>query len=253
MRSWGKSSAGNSGQLLVVAALIIAILISSTTMYVYNLDSQDAEADNDRSGDYLLVFKQASRNVLISSLSNISKGGETSVLATNLLALSGVLRKMQTSLVNLSFVLPSESSYESGVQISWNSSEGFSTVYVHFGLEITGTYDVSSEYDVNVTTSLAVNCSVTTSAEGEKLIDLTCNLFNEDKPVLLKTISISYGTGENLSQADIQNGLAIWDKGDGSYDIRFVVPNQTEIVVVRALDPRDIYVQSEVDVTSPTP
>ena len=99
MRRCGKKfKANNSGQLLIVAALAIAILISSTTIYVYELSRETSRTDASSIGNSILALKQGTKSTLISSLANVSNGGEKTVLTANLNQLS------QASLVSESAI-----------------------------------------------------------------------------------------------------------------------------------------------------
>jgi len=74
----------SSGQLLIVAALSIAVLISSTTIYVYEVSRETNSVKNNSISDFVLAVKQSTRNAMISSLVNVSNGGERTVLTDNL-------------------------------------------------------------------------------------------------------------------------------------------------------------------------
>ncbi len=72
MRNKAFFMANSSGQLLIVAALAIAILIASTTIYVYELSGERQSAEDFFISNCVFAVKQGSRNAVISALANAS-------------------------------------------------------------------------------------------------------------------------------------------------------------------------------------
>jgi len=188
----------SSGQLLIVAALSIAVLISSTTIYVYEVSRETNSIKNNSISDFVLAVKQSTRNAMISSLVNASNGGERTVLTDNLNSFSQALRSLyQFGTCQLNFTVLNDVGYDSGMRFSWNDSGlGISSAYADFTLKIYGvTSNTVVNYAVNVTTTLTVNGSYTIVENEEKLVNLTCKIYNEGEPALAKNMTVFY---ENL-------------------------------------------------------
>jgi hypothetical protein len=244
-----KLKANSSGQLLIVAALAIAILISTTTIYVYELSEETSSPDTPSISDFILALKQSTRNAVISSLANVSSLGEKTVLTTNLNSLSHVLRNMsQFGICQLAFTPLNDSSYDEGVWLSWNTSDaGVSSAYVNFALNVYGVASkVTADYPINITTAIAVNGSYTTLESGEKLVNLTCKVYNEGEPALAKNMTLFYDNVGNRTLIDASNNLSISEYGNGTYSIFFTVetPSDSVQVSVQVYDLRDIFVQA---------
>jgi len=246
---WRKFKANSSGQLLIVAALAIAILISSTTFYVYELSKKTNSADAPSISDLVLALKQSTINAMISSIANVSNGGGKTMLTTNLNGLSQVLRSLYNiGICHLAFTPLNDSNYDSGVWLSWNTSGmGVSSVHANFTLNVYGvTTKVSASYAINVTTAIAINGSYTTLEGGEKLVNLTFNMYNEGEPALAKNMTLLYENLGNWTLVDASNNLCIVDYGNGTCLISFEVniPSDFVQVSVHVHDLRDIFVQA---------
>ncbi|MDH5481261.1 MAG: hypothetical protein OEY22_00060 [Candidatus Bathyarchaeota archaeon] len=245
-----KLRANSSGQLLIVAALAIAILISSTTIYVYEVSKEINSANSWPMTDYVLALKQSTRNTVVSSLVNASNGGEETVLTANLNELSEVLRSLdQFGICQLDFYVSNDSAYDMGVRLSWNTSDsGVSSAYANFTLNVYGiAANLAVEYTINVTTLIAVNGYYTRLAGDEKLVNLTCNVFNEGKPALAKNISLFYETLGSWIPVNSSNNLSVIDCGNGTYTASFTVDIALDTVTVSAhiFDLRDVFVQAK--------
>ena len=243
-----KFRANSSGQLLIVAALAIAIIISSTTIYVYELSKETNSTDSCPISDVILALKQSTKNTMISSLANISKGGEKAILEANLNDLSQAFRNLhQTGMYYLSFTLTNESRYDSGVCLSWNTNgSGVSSAYANFTLKVQSiTANRAIDYYVNITTTIAINGSYTTLEGEEKLVNLTCRVLNEEKPALAKNITLFYENLGSWIPVNSSNNLSTVDYGNGTYVLSFTVSTSSPVQVsTHVYDLRDILVQA---------
>jgi len=250
MKKYGREfKANSSGQLLIVAALAIAILISSTTIYVYELSREANSANAQSISNFILALKQSTRNTMISSLANVSNGGEKTVLTTNLNELSQVLRSLNHfGICQLAFTPLNDSDYDAGIWLSWNTSDvGVSSAYADFTLNVYGaTAKVTVNYAINITTAIAVNGSYVTLESGEKLVNLTCKMYDEGEPALTENITLFYENLGNWTLVGASNSLSIVDYGNGTYLISFTVevPSDVVQVSVHAHDLRGISVQA---------
>ncbi len=249
MKNKVRFRANSSAQLLIVAALAIAILISSTTIYVYELSGERQDAENLFISDFILAIKQGSRNAVISALANASNGG-ANILAENLKSLSHAYMDLnQRGIWSLSYAVLNNSNYESGIWLSWNTSGlGVSSAYANFTLTVCNPKsNVKLGYAVNITTTIAINGYYIINGT-EKTVNLVCKVFNEGKPALASSLNLFY---ENLGvwmPINSSNSLSITDYGDGTYKISFTVtePRDTVQVLVHAQDLRGILVQTKI-------
>lgn len=253
MRKWKrKSGANSSGQLLIVAALTIAILISSTTIYVYELSRETNNADNHPISNIILALKQSTKNSMISSLANISKGGEKSILEANFNSLSQVFGNLhQLGMCYLSFTAINDSKYDSGAYLSWNTNgSGVSSAYTNFTLNVQGvTANVAVDYAINITTAITINGFYTVTGE-EKHVNLTCYVYNEEKPALAKNITLFYKNLGSWIRVNSSNNFSIVDYGNGTYLLSFTVSVSSDVQVsAHVYDLRDIFVQTNTTCT----
>lgn len=244
----------SSGQLLLVAALTIAILISSTTIYIYELSKKPNNIRSYPTNDTILALKQSTKNTVVSSLANISKGGDTTILEANLDTLSQACRNLhELGMYHLSFTVLNDSIYNSGVYLSWDKNDsGVSSAYTNFTLTIQGLMsNTAVDYAVNVTTTVTINGSYVSLAGEEKLVNLTCQVFNEQKPALTQNITLFYEKIDTWTPVKSSNNLSITDYGNGTYLLSFMVSTSSDVVQVSAhvCDLRDVFVQANTTCT----
>jgi hypothetical protein len=250
MKKRQKSFRGNnSGQLLIVAALAIAILISSTTIYVYELSKETDTEDYSSMTDFVLALKQTTRNAMISSLANVSNGGEKTVLVANLNRLSEAFRSMNNlGICQLTFSPINDSDYDSGTWLSWNTSDvGVSSAYTSFTFEVFGmTMNATLNYDVNVTSAVTISGYYIGLNGTEKLVNLVYNVYNEGKPALAQNVTFFYEVLGSWLSVDPSDYASTLDCGNGTYRISFTVstPSTTVQVSAHVYDLRDIFVQA---------
>jgi hypothetical protein len=241
-------TANRSGQLLIVAALAIAILISSTTLYVYELSTESNNSSSQSISSFTLALKQSTRNAVISSLANVSNGGERTVLTKNLNELSQGFRSLYSyGMCGLTFTLLNDSAYDSGMWLSWNTTVlDVSSAYANFTLNVRGdTAEATVSYAVNVTTAFAVNGSYVFDG-AEKSVSLTCRVFNEGELALASNMKVYYESSGGWIQIDAVN-LTNIDYGNGTYLQSFVVPLDVVHILVEMVDLRGVMVQAKYD------
>lgn len=248
-----KLRANSSGQLLIVAALTIAILISSTTIYVYEISREPNNVDSHPNSDVILALKQSTKNTVISSLANVSKGGEKAILEANLNGLSQVFGKLHKfGMCYLSFTAINDSRYDSGVYLSWNTNGiGVSSAYANFTLKVQSmTGNTAVEYSVNMTTMITINGAYVRLEGEEKRVNLTCQVFNEEEPALAKNITLLYEDLGSWMPINSSNNLSMVNYGNGTYLLSFTVSISSDVhVSAHVYDFRDIFVQANTTCT----
>lgn len=246
-----KFQANSSGQLLIVAALAIAILISSTTIYVYEVSQETSSQDYSSISNFVQAIKQSTRNVMISALANVSNGGEKTVLAVNLNEFSQTLRSLShLRTYHLAFTPLNGSNYDEGTLLSWNTSAiGISSICASFNLKI---YSIAENftlnYNVNVTTAITISGYYTRLLGDEKQVNLTCRVYNEGEPALAKNLALYYESLGSWIPTNSSNNLSITDNGNGTYHISFTVSVPSDFVQVsaRVYDLRSVFVRANI-------
>ena len=238
----------NTGQLLIVAAFAIALLISSTTAYVYELSRGTASASESAATDFMFAVKQTTRNVVIGSLANISNGGERTVLTSNMNRLAETLRNArQHGVCNLTYLELNSFGYDMGTRLSWGTNgSGLSSVYASITLKVYGvSSQVSMDSAINISSSLVVGGKYTTLAGGEKNVSLTCALTNEGQPALAGSLTFFYNNGGIWTQVNASNSLTFTDLGNGTYIVSFVitVTNPVDLSAC-VIDLRNVFVRA---------
>jgi len=243
-----------SGQVLLVGVLIIALLLLSTEIYVYDLGKAVEEGKQNPLSDFILTVRLSSKHVVVGSLANISQGGTNQTLEINLKRWSSFVGRLyQSGKCILNFTLRETAPYSSGIWISWGTNGvGVSGACANFTLRLLdrGT-DVDLEYAINVTTTLLIQGTYKEMLGDSKQVNVTCNLLNEGKPALAENLMLYYRNLDDWLTPGPQNNYTIIDYGNGTYFMSFVadISSSTVEVSVHALDQREICVQANVTCT----
>ncbi|MEM1563271.1 MAG: hypothetical protein QW161_01175 [Candidatus Bathyarchaeia archaeon] len=242
--------AKSSGQLLIVAALAIAILISTTTAYVYEVSRQKPSSQQGFPvADFILAMKQGSKNAMISALANASNGGERTVLTSNLNSISQAYKSLNVyGLYYLSYKVLGDSRYVDGFWFSWEDTNGLgvSSVHANFTVKFHGlTEKTTLSYAINITTAIMLE-GYYMSNGSEKIVNLKCQVFNEGKPALAKNLTVYYWQNGNWVPVNASNSLFILDYGNGTYAISFKVSANSDVIQVstRVYDLRGVFVRA---------
>ena len=236
----------NSGQALIITALVISLLIISTFYYVYDIMKARPKSSQLSLDDYVLMVKLGSTHTLISSLANVTNGGNSQILTANLEAWSSKLKEECPYGYCLLDAQPRNvSPYISGFYILWGENGfGISSCYATFNLTIYGrNLQASSEYSINITTSMTIHGFYNVREGNLKHVEVICKIFNEGTPALAQGFDLYYQNG--LSWIQVQN-YGLTNYGNGTYRITFDAYTYTTPVrvSVKAYDTRQIYVQA---------
>ncbi|MEM2780514.1 MAG: hypothetical protein QW791_06565 [Candidatus Bathyarchaeia archaeon] len=249
MKAAKRFRANCSGQLLIVAALAIAILIASTSIYVYELTTEKQDVESGSLVELALAVKTGLRNAVTSSLANITNGGSKNILTENLDTLTDAYVRLHPQQpCHVRYTLLNSSGYMEGVKLTWSEGLGVSSAYVLYTLKIL-------EHASSITINDAVNITTTLMAEGyytigenetSKTVNLTCKLFNEEKPAHAKNLAI-YCADDSGAWTLVDNP-SITDWGNGTYSLRFTIIFVSDIVhvSVHMVDARKILVVANV-------
>lgn len=237
------------GQVIVVTALLVAVILLTTAMYVIEVQKNTPSVQSD---DGMLVdnYQLSVRSTAISALANFSGGGNRGVLDSDLAQLrSVILAHSYKAQLSLTYELLGSGGYIDGLRVWWGAlGEGVSSAYVTVTCG-SSSYRGSSQvtYMVNVTDSIQVAGSYLQSNDTQKIVNLTVHLSNEAGGALADSFTITYF---NASSWVTPETPAISSNGDGTYTIAFnadtgLIGELLDVSVV-CLDTRGISVGASV-------
>ncbi len=239
----------NSGQILLIAAFIIASLLLSAQLYVLEVGKISGEVESDSLSDFVLAAKLGSRNVVIGSLANISNGGQISNLASNLQKWSSFISKQYHFGKNvLNHTLIDKAPYSSGIWMDWTTNgTGISSAYADFTHRLLDREAyINHSYFINITTTILIESSYQSVSGDVRQVNVTIHLLNEATPALAKQITIYYRLLDSWQIPNAANNYTVLDYGNGTYFASFVaeIPSQNVEVSVHVVDQREIYVRA---------
>ena len=233
---------------MIIAALIIAIVMLSTTSYVLNSEERIVQTQTSTTLNFDGI-KMDIRNTVISALANISNGGSPDVLTSDLIELLTVLR-LQTyeSKFELSFSCSNALPYMNGTWMSWNNNgSGISSSYIDSSLNVSGsTESYSLDYATNITTAIAA-FSTYAEENGQSDVNITYTVNDENGPALIETLNVYILNSANYSwqNVDPSSYLASVDFGNGTYSLSFATPlTNPANISLQAIDSRGITVMT---------
>ena len=237
-----------SGQVLILAALAIAFIISSTIVYTYQ-NSRALHVEQPFSTeDTVRIVKSGSRNLIIGSLANISYGGDSGILNSNLDRWSSFVESQYyLGHCILSYELCEASPYSAGLWVSWeDEGSGVTSAKVDFSMNLTdGGTEISVNYPVNVTSSLSVSGTYSVISPFSRDVNMVIHVSNEGEPALTKNLTVYYQTGFGWFDAGELSSYSLTDYGNGTYSVSFTVPwFWNRWVSVEIYDAREIFVQA---------
>jgi len=248
------SSRGNSGQVLIIASLVVTLLLLSTALYVSEIE-KNATVYESRVDPAFSAYKLGVTHTVISALANISNGGFTDILVADLNQFKSVVNSNSfNAIVKMDFTPLNMTPYQDGVWISWGSNgRGASGAYVNFVLNSSGTSATYySEYAINVTSEIDLNGYYTLLTGSLKQVNVICNVLNEGKPALAQNFTVYYEQDGSLSLEEwVQVASpSITDYGNGTYAISFTAettnPDDPMLVSVHSHDLRYILTKANV-------
>ena len=247
------SNRRNRGQALIVTGLIITLILMSTVYYVLETEKQTISIQNTANYDVPATTLNT-KNTIISALANASNGGDKESLTRNLNRLETVLHtRSYDAEFDLSFAPLNSSPYEDGMWISWGENgSGVSSACVSFTINVSeSAANYHLDYETNITTAVQIQ-GVCTGGGSEKIVNVTCTVYDENGPELASRIDIFYQnqTDESWLKVDWQNNRAIVDYGNGTYAVSFQAYSQEPVRVSAQInDLRDIYVMANATCT----
>lgn len=208
-----------SGQVIIVTALLVAMILLTTALYVIEVEKSVPTVDANSAGSFD-AYLPALRSTLISALANASAGGNSDILKSDLAQLkTAILSHSYDALLTMDYSTKNSGGYTNGLNIAWGSSgSGVSEASASFTFSSSSTTGKSdAAYTVELSSRLQASGSYS-EQNGTKQVNLTVNVLNDGSPALAESFGFSYQTSQGWVQVD---SLAIVDHGNGSYSISF--------------------------------
>jgi len=237
-----------SAQVLILAALVIALIASSTMVYVFHLSQFSGVEDSISPEDFVRIIELGSRNLMIGVLTNISRGGENQMLETSLEGWDSFVEKhYYFGECSFRFDLCTIPPYSSGLWIFWGANGfGVTSAAVDFYLNLTneGT-SINVVYSPNLTTSLEIYSTTKKLKGGEQSVNVTIFVYNEGEPALARNLTIFYKTPTGWEEANLLPSFRFEDYGNGTYRSSFIIQRRPHLnISVKCYDRRDIFVRA---------
>ncbi len=238
------------GQVLVVAALAIALTILSVQSYLYSLSKQRITPQNDYLSEYLLSIKQGSKHTIAASLVNISNSGVSTNLASNLARWTAFLvDDYQFGTPVITITLETSSPYSDGLRFEWGATgTGISSACSDFNLSLSGRdVEVNWDYSVNITSKVTLRGEYTDLGGTSKRFDLIVNVYNEREPCLAAYVILHYNKTTTWENPTNLMDYYVTDYGNGTYMYSFTDDlDKTQIPVrIQVVDLRGVYIRVE--------
>ncbi len=209
------------GQVIVVTALLVAVILLTTAMYVIETQ-KSTPTIQESTGVPIDSYRTAVKSTLVSALANVSGGGNSAILASDLTELKTIiLARSYESQLTLTYNLLSSGGYTDGLRVYWGSSgDGLSSAYATVSCS-SSSYSGGSEvsYIVNVTSRVHMNGNYMQLNETHKQVNLLIELSDESGPELAHSVTLSY---LNASSWVLADSPSITDFGNGTYTATFL-------------------------------
>ena len=244
----------NSGQVLVIASLVVVLLLLSTALYVSEIE-KNAAVYEQRTNPVFSEYKLGVLHTVISALTNVSNGGPQESLTEDLNHFKSIVANHSfNAIVEMNCTPHNKAPYQDGLWISWDSNgEGTSSAYVDLVLNVSGaSANYYSEYTVNVTSRIELDGYYTSLTGSTKQVNVFCNVFNEDKAALAQNFTVYYEQDGSLTPEEWIQVVSpsVTDYGNGTYTISFTAvttnPDDPSLVSVYCHDLRGILTRANV-------
>jgi hypothetical protein len=227
----------------------MASLLLSAQLYILEVGEITSETESDSLTNLVLAMKLGSMHVVTGSLANVSNGGQSSTLASNLQRWSSLIsQQYQFGRNVLNYTALETAPYSSGIWIDWTTNgTGISSAYVDFTYKLSDQQvEIIQSYYMNITTTVSIESTYRIVSGDTKQVNVTVNLLNEAQPALAELVTIYYRSSNGWLIPNATNNYEIVDYGNGTYIASFNadIPLQSVEVSAHVLDQREIYVQA---------
>jgi len=238
------------GQVLIVAAFAISILLLSANVYIYRNSRIDASPAYGTLIDYAQHIRLGSIHAVTASLVNVSNGGASSNLGDNLDRWEAFTRgDYRFGICDLNATLGSQVPYSDGIWLDWGvSGVGVSSAYIDSTLNISGRgAEVDWAFPVNRTTEMRVSGSYAVIIGDQKDVAVTMSMLNEGSPALAQSYILEYVDAGLWNDASLEGDYTAMDYGNGTYRFTFSanIPGAQVDIRMQVIDVRGVFVQAQ--------
>ena len=238
------------GQVLIVAAFAISILLLSANVYIYRNSRIDASPAYGTLIDYAQHIRLGSIHAVTASLVNVSNGGASSNLGDNIDRWEAFTRgDYRFGICDLNATLGSQVPYSDGIWLDWGvSGVGVSSAYIDFTLNISGRgAEVDWAFPVNRTTEMRVSGSYAVIIGDQKDVAVTMSMLNEGSPALAQSYILEYLDAGLWNDASLEGDYTAMDYGNGTYRFTFSanIPGAQVDIRMQVIDVRGVFVQAQ--------
>ena len=248
----------SSGQVIVITALMVAMVLLSTAIFVIETEKDVPTASDIDTNNVFAAYQQAAKSTVISALTNITNGGDPSILTADLNELDSLITSHSyQSILQMNFTPLNQAPYQTGIWISWGTDgQGISSACVTLNANSTGPSSTSTlEYAINITSQVNLSGSYLQLNGTLNQVNLTVNVLNEGKLALAQSFTFYYedaaSSTENWTQV---TSPSITDFGNGTYVVSFNAqtqqPGDPLLASVHCLDQRGIIICANVTCTN---
>jgi hypothetical protein len=244
-----KKQRQRSGQVLVIAVLVVSLVLLSTQLYIYEVGRSLEETKSIQVSDFVLAVKLGSEHMVAGSLANISSGGDVLVLSANLERWASFVEGLyQFGRPILDFTPRNTLPYVNGTRLSWGTyAFGVTSAFADFNFSLSDSQvNAQLSHAVNVTTSLLVEAFYRRVDILTTEVNVTCIVLNEGEPALAGNVTVLYERLGSWFHADANEIYSFTDYGNGTYLVSLresYLPLETINVSAQVHDSRGIYVQ----------
>jgi len=247
----------NSGQVLIVTSMLIALLLLSTAAYVLETE-KDVPVTNGEDNQLPFGLRQSATSTIISALSNVTGGGNPEVLADDLTELSSAVScSSYEAMLQMSYTPSDVSPYQDGIWIFWGSNgQGISSSSVSFAFNSSSLLSSSNlGFVVNLTSEVDFFGNYLPLGDNQTQVNLTANVLNENAPALADNFTFYYeyvGWPSTPFMVKV-DAPSIISFGNGTYSISFMTPtdpaNDPLLVLTSCMDQRGIIAEANATCT----
>jgi hypothetical protein len=220
----------NSGQVIVITALMVAMVLLSTAIFVIETEKDVPTTSDTETNNVFSAYQQAAKSTLISALANVTNGGDPSVLAADLNELDSLITsRSYQSILQMNFTPLNEAPYQNGIWISWGADgRGVSSAFITLDVNSTETSATSTlEHAINVTSQANLSGNYLQLNGALNQVNLTVNVLNEGKPALAQNFTFYYEDAASATENWTQvTSPSITDFGNGTYAVSFNAQTQ---------------------------
>jgi hypothetical protein len=242
------------GQVLIIAALAIALTILTTQAYVYRLSRTEVESEYDLVNDYVIGLELGTKHAVVASLISISQGGNASELSSNMDRWENLVGgDYRFGRWDIDYTPYNQSGYSDGIWLDWGTDGvGISSACVDFVLNLSGRgVEVDWSLGYNISTVINNSGSWTQGAgANDKVVNGVFEFLSEDSPALAGRVNITYNDGLWREASSLPD-YSLTDHGNGTHRYGFTaqVPGPEIEVRIQVYDRKGVFVEAEATFT----